>query len=154
MKHYIGFDTSSFAIHAAIIDEEEKLVKLLKWNCNKKAKFEERFPELITNFNNDVQSLKGYKASLENAIPVRNSRAYTITARVVGAVWALLATADIRTEFVHQATWKKVCLGNGQAKKDDIMKYAIEKWGDEFPEQDYADAVCIALWNKRRLVEC
>ena len=29
-----------------------------------------------------------------------------------------------------------------------------EKWGDKFPEQDYADAVCIALWNKRRLVEC
>ena len=31
------------------------------------------------------------------------------------------------------------------------MKYAIEKWGDNFPEQDYADAICIALWNKRRL---
>jgi len=30
------------------------------------------------------------------------------------------------------------------------MKFAIDKWGDEFSEQDYADAVCIALWNKRR----
>ena len=150
MKHYIGFDTSSFAIHAAIIDEEEKLVELLKWDCNKKAKFEERFPELITNFSKDVHTLKQYKASLENAIPVRNSRAYTITAKVVGAVWALLATVGIHTEFVHQATWKKVCLGHGHSSKEDIMKFVIEKWGDNFPEQDYADAICIALWNKRR----
>ena len=150
MKHYIGFDTSSFAIHAAVIDEEERLVALHKWDCNRKVTFEERFPELITNFNKDVHALKQYEASLENAIPVRNSRAYTITARVVGAVWALLATVGIHTEFVHQATWKKQCLGYGSAKKDDIMKFAIDKWGDEFSEQDYADAVCIALWNKRR----
>jgi hypothetical protein len=27
------------------------------------------------------------------------------------------------------------------------MKYAIEKWGDNFPEQDYADAACIALYS-------
>ena len=150
MKHYIGFDTSSFAIHAAVIDEKERLVAVHKWGCNRKVTFEERFPELITNFNKDVHTLKQYKASLENAIPVRNSRAYTITAKVVGAVWALLATVGIHTEFVHQATWKKICLGNGQAKKEDIMKFVIEKWGDKFPEQDYADAVCIALWNKRR----
>ena len=31
--------------------------------------------------------------------------------------------------------------------KDDILKYAIEKWGDKFPEQDYADAACVALYS-------
>ena len=151
MNHYIGFDTASFAIHAVIIDEDEKLVSLQKWDCDRKAKFEDRFPELIMNFSKGVKQIKTKKASLENAIPVRNSRAYTITARVVGAVWALLATANIHTEFVHQATWKKVCLGNGHSSKEDIMKFAKEKWGDNFPEQDYADAACIALWNKRRV---
>ena len=29
---------------------------------------------------------------------------------------------------------------------------AIAKWGeDKFPEQDFADAACIALWKKRRV---
>ena len=32
------------------------------------------------------------------------------------------------------------------------MEYAIEKWGEEFPEQDFADATCIAAWKvKERL---
>ena len=31
-------------------------------------------------------------------------------------------------------------------KKPDIMKFAQEKWGDVFVEQDFADAACIALW--------
>ena len=27
------------------------------------------------------------------------------------------------------------------------MEFAVEKWGDIFTEQDYADAACIALWG-------
>ena len=29
------------------------------------------------------------------------------------------------------------------------MAFAIDKWGDIFKEQDYADAACIALWGLR-----
>ena len=46
-------------------------------------------------------------------------------------------------------TWKRQVLGRGNAKKSDIMKFAVDLWGDRFPEQDYADAACIALWGKR-----
>ena len=45
--------------------------------------------------------------------------------------------------------WKKIIVGKGNAKKSDIMAFAVSKWGDVFPEQDYADAACIALWRKR-----
>ena len=37
----------------------------------------------------------------------------------------------------------------GKDKKSDIMKFAVDLWGDRFPEQDYADAACIALWGKK-----
>ena len=30
------------------------------------------------------------------------------------------------------------------------MTHAIEKWGDEFPEQDFADAACIAAWKVKK----
>ncbi len=45
---------------------------------------------------------------------------------------------------------EKDVVGKGNVKKDEIKRFAEEKWGDKFPEQDYADAACIALWNKRR----
>ena len=45
---------------------------------------------------------------------------------------------------------EKFVVGKGNASKLEIKQYAIDKWGDRFPEQDYADAACIALWNKRR----
>jgi hypothetical protein len=28
------------------------------------------------------------------------------------------------------------------------MEFAEKKWGKIFPEQDFADAACIALWAK------
>ena len=40
-------------------------------------------------------------------------------------------------------------LSNGY--KNYIKEFAVEKWGDIFPEQDYADAACIALVNKRSI---
>ena len=109
---FIGLDTSSFAIHAVIINDKEEITEMYKWECDRKAEYTDRFPELVNNF----------KIGLE----------------------------DIDTSFVPHGTWKKATVGKGNAKKEDIMKYATEKWGDRFPEQDYADAACLALWNKRR----
>ena len=71
-------------------------------------------------------------------------------ASVVGAVWAILVLQGIPTVRVDNNTWKKDVVGKGNVKKDEIKRFAEEKWGDKFPEQDYADAACIALWNKRR----
>ena len=65
-------------------------------------------------------------------------------------MWAFLLEQDINTSIIDNRSWKKEIVGKGNAKKEDIKKYAIDKWGEKFPEQDYADAACIALWNKRR----
>tara|TARA_Y100000310_G_C20308095_1_gene634925 strand:- start:512 stop:685 length:174 start_codon:yes stop_codon:yes gene_type:complete len=51
---------------------------------------------------------------------------------------------------VDNRHWKKIVLGKGNLNKKAIKDFAVVKWGDVFPEQDYADAACIALWNKRR----
>jgi Holliday junction resolvasome RuvABC endonuclease subunit len=50
---------------------------------------------------------------------------------------------------VDNRKWKKVIIGKGNASKSEIMDFSISQWGDLFPEQDYADAACIALWRKR-----
>jgi len=50
---------------------------------------------------------------------------------------------------VDNRRWKKVIIGKGNASKSEIMDFSISQWGDQFPEQDYADAACIALWRRR-----
>tara|TARA_R110002020_G_scaffold392302_2_gene602567 strand:+ start:266 stop:589 length:324 start_codon:yes stop_codon:yes gene_type:complete len=89
-------------------------------------------------------------AAIEAAIFIQNPKTTIAIANVVGAVWAFLLKEDISTIIIDNRQWKKNIVGKGNAKKTDIKRFAEEKWGDKFPEQDYADAACIALWNKRR----
>ena len=147
---FIGLDCSSLAIHAAIIDDKEDLISLHKWGSKQKT-FESRFPEILKEFSKDISKIKEVEfASIEAAIFIQNPKTTIAIANVVGAVWAFLIEQDINTSIIDNRSWKKEIVGKGNAKKEEIKKYAIDKWGEKFPEQDFADAACIALWNKRR----
>ena len=133
-----------------MIDEEEKLLSLYKWNSKEKS-FDLRFPEMTKGFSEELSTIdKVDFAAIEAAIFIQNPKATIAIANVVGAVWGFLLKEDISTTIIDNRRWKKIIIGKGNAKKDDIKAFAEEKWGDKFPEQDYADAACIALWNKRR----
>ena len=150
MSNYLGLDTSSKAIHGAVVDDSEALVGLYKWSSSKKLS-NQRFPEIVIDFSKEMSKINiTDKAAVEAAIFVQNRRSLISLANMIGAVWAVLVLNNIETSLIHHAEWKKEVLGKGTLKKDAIMKFAVEKWGDRFPEQDYADAACIALWNKRR----
>ena len=147
---YLGLDCSSLAIHGVIIDENEELITMEKWG-SKKRNFEERFPEISVGFFNDLSKINiTDRASIEAAIFIQNPKTTIAIAHVVGAVWGALFQKGVDAIRVDNKQWKKGVLGKGNASKQDITKFAIDKWGDIFPEQDYADAACIALWNKRR----
>ena len=150
MQKFLGLDTSSRAIHGAVVDEDENLVDLYKWGSDKKSSAE-RFPEIVVEFSEEMSKINIIdNAAVEAAIFVQNRKSLIALASIIGATWAVLVLNNIQTSLIHHAEWKKEILGKGSLKKQDIMKFAIEKWGDKFPEQDYADAACIALWNKRR----
>ena len=106
---------------------------------------------MIKGFSEELSTIdKVDFAAIEAAIFIQNPKATIAIANVVGAVWGFLLKEDISTTIIDNRRWKKIIIGKGNAKKDDIKAFAEEKWGDKFPEQDYADAACIALWNKRR----
>jgi len=148
---YLGLDCSTFAIHGAIVDTSEQLVTLHKWS-SKQKNFETRFPEILLGFSEDLSKIKVVKFSaVEAAIFIQNPKTTIAIAHVVGAVWLALLNVGIPSILIDNRRWKKIIVGKGNASKIDIKNYAIAKWGDRFPEQDYADAACIALWNKRRL---
>ena len=150
MKH-VGIDTSSKAIHVVVLDGDENLIKTYKAECSIKKSFKDRFPELMDNFARilveDINIDTVDYAVIEEPIFAQNRNVVRILSEVVGAVWGTICLSDISSQLVDNGTWKKNILGSGKSTKDDIMKYAIEKWGDNFPEQDYADAACIALYS-------
>ena len=149
---FLGLDCSSLAIHGVLIDDKEQLATLYKWGSTQKN-FEARFPEISVGFSEEFSKIELIDgAAIEAAIFIQNPKTTIAIANVIGAAWAFLLSRNINTTIIDNRQWKKFVVGKGNASKEDIKKFAIEKWGDVFPEQDYADAACIALWNKRRIV--
>ena len=133
-----------------MVDDKERLLSLDKW-ASKEKSFGLRFPIITKEFSEELSTIDIIdSAAIEAAIFIQNPKTTIAIANVVGAVWAFLLKEDISTIIIDNRQWKKSIVGKGNAKKTDIKRFAEEKWGDKFPEQDYADAACIALWNKRR----
>lgn len=148
---FVGVDCSSLAIHAVILNNKEELVSLHKWGSAEKE-FIYRFPEILVGFYHEFSRIKEvHFAAVEAAIFIQNPKTTIAIANVIGAVWAFLLSLKIGVTIIDNRQWKKAVLGKGNASKEDIKQFAIEKWGEKFPEQDYADAACIALWCKRRI---
>ena len=143
-----GFDCSSKAIHLSLIDEDENLVGLEKFESKDKD-YETRFYEILDKFEAYAGIIDISTAAIESAIYIQNAKATIAIASVVAGVKLQLHRSGTPFASVDNRAWKKVIIGKGNASKSDIMAFAISKWGDQFPEQDYADAACIALWRKR-----
>tara|TARA_Y100001951_G_scaffold57250_1_gene45419 strand:+ start:7268 stop:7723 length:456 start_codon:yes stop_codon:yes gene_type:complete len=148
--NYLGLDCSSLAVHGVIIDDDEKIISMHKWGSKNKD-FSQRFPEITLDFFDELSRINNIdKSSIEAAIFIQNPKTTIAIAHVVGAVWLSLLWKGIETNRIENTKWKKIILNKGNASKDDIKQFSIDKWGDIFPEQDYADAACIALYSKRR----
>ena len=148
--NYLGLDCSSLAVHGVIIDDDEKIISMHKWGSKNKD-FSQRFPEITLDFFDELSRINNIdKSSIEAAIFIQNPKTTIAIAHVVGAVWLSLLWKGIETNRIENTKWKKIILNKGNASKDDIKQFSIDKWGNIFPAQDYADAACIALYSKRR----
>ena len=143
-----GFDCSSKAIHLSLIDEDENVIGLEKFESKDKD-YETRFYEILDKFEAYTGIIDISTAAIESAIYIQNAKATIAIASVVAGVKLQLHRSGTPFASVDNKVWKKIIVGKGNAKKSDIMAFAISKWGEVFPEQDYADAACIALWRKR-----
>jgi len=150
---YLGFDCSSKAIHCVALDDEYNIITQKKWGSNHKT-FEERFNEITLSFWADLSKIYISKSenekvyvAIEQAIFIQNPKTTVEIANVIGCVRTISNIRGYDVVMVDNRRWKKDVLGKGNAAKPDIMEYAVEKWGEVFPEQDFADAACIAAWK-------
>jgi len=153
---YVGFDCSSKAIHGVLLDTDGKLLHQQKWASSKDT-YHERFLEITANFwadNSRIKTIltesKRILAAVEAAIYIQNPHTTLAIASVVGCVDFICNQSGFEVVLIDNRKWKKELLGKGNATKPDILKFAKDKWGDVFEEQDFADAACIALWRKQK----
>jgi len=153
---YIGFDCSSKAIHGVLLGEDGGLLDQESWPSSEST-YHARFLEITANFWRSTSRIKTILTeskqaftAIEAAIYIQNPHTSLAIASVVGCVDFICHVSGLQPVLVDNRKWKKEILGKGNATKADILKFAREKWGDVFEEQDFADAACIALWCKER----
>ena len=144
----LGLDCSSRAIHGAVVDENENLVMQFRTEKpNNKDEFNTRFLNIVDNFAKILSKINIEKAFVEAAIYIQNPKSTIEIARVVGGVQITCNKNRVPCQLVDNTKWKKEIVGKGNCSKTQIMEFAVDKWGDVFLEQDYADAACIALYG-------
>tara|TARA_R110002020_G_scaffold80972_2_gene201565 strand:+ start:3260 stop:3727 length:468 start_codon:yes stop_codon:yes gene_type:complete len=142
----LGLDCSSRTIHGVVLNDKEEIVTQFKTGKYKED-FDIRFVKITDNFDGILSKIKVEKAFVEAAIYIQNPKSTIEIARVVGGVQLTCNKYRTPCQLVDNTKWKKEVVGKGNCSKSDIMSFAIEKWGDNFEEQDFADAACIALYG-------
>ena len=153
MKYFIGVDTSKFKIHIAVLDENSKIFKLDMLASTEKKDIERMwelknlFEDWLIDFsnNNDV-NVDDMVVTVEGSIMLQNPKTSFDIAKTINGIEMACCSIAAPCFEIQTTSWKKMVIGNGACKKEDIMKFAQTKWGKKvFSEQDYADAACIAL---------
>lgn len=145
---YLGLDCSSKAIHAALLNDDGSLASLAKF-APKIKDMDERMYAMADDLYSFVSIMKVGAAAIESAIFIQNPRTTMQIASVVACAKYALHRAGISVVAADNRVWKKEVLGKGNAGKPDIRAFAESNWNQEFKEQDWADAACIALWLKQ-----
>jgi Holliday junction resolvasome RuvABC endonuclease subunit len=152
MTKVLGLDCSSKAVHGVLLDEHGELLRIVKW-ASKKTDTDERLEEIAQKMSAEIVEFLGDDevfVTIEKPILIQNGHATISISQVVGAAKAVLVAKAIKFLAVDNKTWKRAVLGDGSAKKDKIFKFAQMKWGENFTEQDHADAACISMWGVKR----
>ncbi len=146
---YMGIDCSSKAIHAVLIDANDKVIGYGKWGSNAKD-FSTRHIEISRIFSHDLSRItnRDLKVAIEAAIYIQNAASTIAIASVVASARVLLDQHQIDSVLCDNRHWKKLIIGKGNCNKEMIREYTITKWGDIFAEQDWCDASCLALYIK------
>lgn len=160
-RYFLGFDCSSKMIHMVQLDAfTDEIVRMESWKNNSKD-MDQRINETLAAFEGWYDSHMGrdchshlgerFMAFIENPIYVQNVKATIGISSMIAGVKHFIYQQGINCFGMDNRSWKKDIVGNGKASKEEIMRFAEAKWGKgKFPEQDFADAACIALWGRIR----
>ena len=147
---YIAIDFSSKNIAIVFTSISDKIEFTCTYFVTKEKNFADRFIYLMEKFEEFLVDKYIYVAYIEEPAIAMRHKSVKMVNQVSGMILALLAEHKISFKEIHNKTWKKVVVGNGNAKKKDIMNYVVDKYKIKVKiSQDVADAACIYEYGNK-----
>jgi Holliday junction resolvasome RuvABC endonuclease subunit len=154
----LGIDSDSKQITAVLIEgENEQFIS--SFNIfSKNANWEDRFSELDYAFKRFLQDLPDVDlVCVEEAIYRENPKTTIRLSHIVGMIHSVCVSRGFECKTVAPTEWKSVVLGKGlgKATKEQVRDIVLIKYPDldKDKETHFYDALCIAIWGIRTLVE-
>ena len=150
-RYFMGLDCSTKAIHGVVIDDGGLFVHKYKWVTDD-SEFHTRFLSNSHNFLGDLGKIKltypGLRAAVEAPLFIQNPRTTIQLSAVIYTVDFICSHHGLEPELIENTKWKKYVLEKGNVSKKQIAEFAQIFWKQNFKEQDWADAACVALWKR------
>lgn len=97
----------------------------------------------------DLHVIRCQWAAVEEPMIGVNARAALMQMQAIGAVRACLFEVEIAHALVSVGVWKRAVIGNGNATKEEIKRWALAHGVKDGLSQDHYDAYAIAKWAQR-----
>lgn len=151
---YVGIDYGSRRVAMAIIQRRTRSIVLLEDLVLSESSRDLELLALGSFVADKLEPLAGLvgMVSIEGAILGRSLNANTLAnlGYTAGALMYACSEVGCRARVVASASWKKVALGNGNASKDDVMRWARLTYRTAaIATQDQADAIGLATHAMR-----
>lgn len=157
---YVGIDATSRKIAVARLDSSGGLLHLSSYEVSRRSEEKElgRMHMLLEEYERvqaEWRCAWADRVAIEAPIIGRSGAGQTALgiAMAIGAIAALTMRTAATTELVAVSSWKKVVVGKGNAKKEEVdewLRASRPTIREECRNQDEIDAVCLALHLKAR----
>ena len=150
-QYFLGLDCSTKAIHGVVIDDGGLFVHKYKWVTDD-SEFHTRFHSNSHNFLEDLGKIKltypGLRVAIEAPLFIQNPRTTIQLSAVIYTADFICSFHGLEPDLIENTKWKKYVLEKGNVSKKQIAEFAQIFWKQNFKEQDWADAACVALWKR------
>lgn len=86
----------------------------------------------------------------EEPLALKNGKTTRLLGLAAGAIWAASLERDLYWHWVDVASWKKAIVGHGNATKEQVRAWAVERHGAtvaNVPVPDVYDALAVAHYG-------
>ena len=150
-QYFLGLDCSTKAIHGVVIDNDGMFLNKYK-SVTDDSESHVRFLSNSHNFLEDLGKITltypGLRVAIEAPLFIQNPRTTIQLSAVIYTVDFICSFHGLEPELIENTKWKKYVLEKGNVSKKQIAEFAQIFWKQDFKEQDWADAACIALWKR------
>lgn len=142
----LSFDQSLASSGYCLMDENENILHVGTIKTNPKKENHYRLLDIYNNITDIIKNNNPDIIAIEESYFRSNIKTLKSLNTVRGIIELAAAQNDIKLEVRSTTECRKIVLGNGSTKKEEVFEYIKERYKDvDFANTDMTDAALIAL---------